>query len=197
MSEKYKYSVSVVVPTYNPSWERVRATLNSVIFQKGVNFEIIITDDCSKENHFEKIKDLFSRYSFTDYKLISHEKNQGTVLNFLDAAKKSDGAYIRGLGQGDMFFDEYALKDSYNDIVQNNSDVSISKAVYFEANSNPVKLFQNRRCPQDIDAYKDTELLRTSYLLNNDGASGVNMLYEHDVLVKYFEECSVEKQGGG
>lgn len=130
--------VSVHVLIYNGSWERVRATLNSVIMQKGIDFEVIVMDDCSKVNHSDRIKDFFSRHNFTNYRLINHEKNLGTVKTCLEAAELSRAEYTRGLGQGDMFFDEYALRDSYNFMVETDAEVMISKAVWYHAFTNPM-----------------------------------------------------------
>lgn len=49
--------VSVYVSIYNASWERIRASLNSIIMQKGIDFEIIVIDDCSTVKHSDEIKD--------------------------------------------------------------------------------------------------------------------------------------------
>ncbi len=181
-------SLSVIVLTYNASWERVRATLNSIILQKDINFELIVADDCSKDNYFDKIRDFFSRHSFTNYTLISRSENFGILKNLLEAAKVAQGDYIRGIGQGDMFFDEYALRDSYNDAVKNNSDVQVSKAVCYKAFSNPVKIIECTRSPQNVEAYKFPDMLRETYLINGDIAYGCMMLYKREILIKYFTE---------
>ena len=186
--------VSVIVLTYNASWERVRATLNSVILQKGIDFELIVADDCSRDNHFDKIRDFLSRYSFTNYQLVSRPENFGTVKNFLEAAKLAQGEYIRGLGQGDMFFDEYALRDCYDDAVKNNSEVQTSKAVFFKALSNPVKVIKHQRYPQNIEAYNDHDTLRESYLIDDDRVSGATVMYMREILIDYFTKSLT---GGG
>ncbi len=183
-----EHSLSVVVVTYNSSWERVRATLNSVLLQKGIDFDVFVTDDGSEENHFDKIEALFRKYSFTKYRLISQEKNQRTVLNFLDAVKQSKSDYIRGLGQGDIFFDEYALRDSYTHALSTKADVTISKAVFYEASTRPMKLIAYRRYPQNIDAYKDVKQLRLHYLMFRDIASGSTAFYKREVLLEYLNE---------
>lgn len=180
--------VSVHVLIYNGSWERVRATLNSVIMQKGIDFEVIVMDDCSKVNHSDKIKDFFSRHNFTNYRLINHEKNLGTVKTCLEAAELSRAEYTRGLGQGDMFFDEYALRDCYNDMIKNNSELQVSKIVLFDALSRPVKLIKLNRRPQNIEAYNNPDSLRESYLLNNDLVPGIVALYERKLFIDYLTE---------
>lgn len=184
--------VSVNVLIYNASWERVRATLNSIIMQKGINFEVIIIDDCSEVNHSDKIKDFFSRYNFTDYKFIAHKKNLGTVKTTLEAAQKSRTAYIRGIDQGDIFFDEYALRDSYDHIVNTDAEVTVSRIVYYRALSNPIEIIARHQFPQNIEAYNNPDDLRESYLIHDDIVSGINLTYKRDVFIQYLKEAIEE-----
>ena len=44
--------ISVIVCTYNANWEKTKNTLFSIIRQKNVIFEIIVTDDGSASNNF-------------------------------------------------------------------------------------------------------------------------------------------------
>ena len=53
-----KYAISVVVLTYNSAFDDIKQTILSIVKQKDITFELIIADDGSKENHFEKIKEL-------------------------------------------------------------------------------------------------------------------------------------------
>ena len=189
MHETEHPDVSVNVLIYNASWERVRATFNSILMQKGINFEIVIIDDCSKENHSDRIKDFFSRNDFTNYRLIVHEKNLGTVKTYLEAVRGSSAEYIRGLDPGDMFLDEYVLRDSYNCIVSTGSDIIASTMVYYRAFSNPAELVAHHRYPQNIKAYDDPEELRVSYLLHDDRVSGSSTICRRDVLIRYLKEA--------
>ena len=93
--------VSVVVLIYNGAWERVRATLNSIVSQKGINFDVIIIDDCSEVKFFDKIKDFFLRHDFTDYRLTAHTENLGIIKTYLEAAQAARTEYMRVLEQGD------------------------------------------------------------------------------------------------
>ena len=188
--------VTVIVLTYNASWERVRATLNSIILQKGINFELIISDDCSEDNHFDNIEEFLLRNSFTNYKIISHEKNAGTVLNILEAAQKSSGAYIKAIGQGDMLFDEYTLRDSYNYMEKNRAELIASKAVFFRAYSYPVEVIAHYRYPQNIDVYGDPDRLRETYLILDDRVSGATTMWERNTLIKYMTEAAHANREG-
>ena len=45
-----KADISVVVLTYNPDLNDLKKTLRSIMLQDGVDFEIVIADDGSKNN---------------------------------------------------------------------------------------------------------------------------------------------------
>ena len=50
---KNKYDVSIIVATYNPDLNKLMSTLLSIIIQKGIKFEIIVTDDGSQKDYFK------------------------------------------------------------------------------------------------------------------------------------------------
>jgi len=58
--------VSIVVPTYNRE-EYLRECLDSIINQNYPNLEIIVTDDNSKDNTEEVVKNYIAKYSFIKY----------------------------------------------------------------------------------------------------------------------------------
>ena len=62
--------VSVVVVTYNSPFEKLENTLQSVIWQENVDFEIIIADDGSKSFDKERVENWFLTNGFKDYKFV-------------------------------------------------------------------------------------------------------------------------------
>ena len=89
--DEYSYSVSVVVVTYNPSWDKEKETLDSILKQKGISIEIIIADDGSKENNFSLVKEYFEKNEFNDYKLVFNPVNKGTVYNTYSGLLADEG----------------------------------------------------------------------------------------------------------
>ena len=57
--EMEQYECSVVIVQYNPMWEKLKRTLNSVISQKKCDFEVIVADDGSKDTCFDKVISYF------------------------------------------------------------------------------------------------------------------------------------------
>ena len=74
---------SVLLVTYNSEWNDIKRTLDSIINQEFDSFELIISDDGSKDNKFAQIKKYMGDNHFDDYKLIEHKENQGTVKNLI------------------------------------------------------------------------------------------------------------------
>lgn len=182
------FSVAVVILTYNPNYDSLRQSLNSVITQVGIDFEIVITDDGSKEDIFEWLEGYFNTVQFRNYKIVLHEHNQGTVKNYLDGVEVTNAKYIRGLGQGDMLYDNNVLLDSYEYIEKKQALVSISQAVFFSAVQGKIKLISESRNPQNIDAYSDLETLKKYYLLYGDKVSGSTMFTQRECILQYLEK---------
>ena len=57
--------VSVVLVTYNTKWEKTRRTLESILMQKKIDFEIVISDDGSEITNYEKIIEFFRENNFS------------------------------------------------------------------------------------------------------------------------------------
>lgn len=113
--------VSVVVVTYNSS-STILDTLDSIASQHYNNVELIISDDCSKDETvktvnlwLEKHKDLF-----VNSKIITTRKNSGTVKNLNRGIKASKGEWIKILA-GDDCLNKNAI-ESYVQYVNNHQD---------------------------------------------------------------------------
>ena len=101
---KNDYNITVVVLTYNPVWEKLRATLKSIVEQQDVHLQVVITDDGSKNNHFDKVELFFKEIGFDDFKLISNKNNEGTVINLYRGKSKFR---IRNISRIPLFFQFY------------------------------------------------------------------------------------------
>ena len=182
--------IAVVLATYNPDITSLLRTIYSIVLQKKIDYEIIISDDASYKDFSPVVKKFFADNNFFNYKILRHKYNQGTVKNFLDGVNLTNAKYIRGLGQGDMFIDEEALYRTYILTEQSNADLSISKYVNFILNNNSeeIEIIKKERFPYDIDAYKYPTKLKRNYLVYNDVASGISTCYLRTTLQKYLNE---------
>lgn len=97
--------VSICIPVYNGE-KFIEETLNSVINQDFNNFEIIISDDCSKDSSILLIKNFFRKNKIKNFKLLCNSERQGIGKNWNLCLKNSTGKYIKFLLQDDIIYSD-------------------------------------------------------------------------------------------
>ena len=111
---KYNYlkepSISIIIPIYNDNLDLIR-TIRSIQNQSFKNVEIIVIADNSEKNN-ELYNSLIKNES--RLRLFFHLKNMGLWRKRLDGFLYSRGKYIIYINPGDIFADNYVLKDIYN-----------------------------------------------------------------------------------
>ncbi len=91
--------VSVIIPSYNHE-KFVGYALESVLNQTYQDFEIIITDDHSRDGTVKEIK----KYSDARIRLLRFKENQGVSAAINNCLKHCRGKYIAHLNSDDAFF---------------------------------------------------------------------------------------------
>lgn len=180
------FDVSILILTYNPSWEKLKCTVISAILQKNIKFEIIVSDDGSENNFFDKLIELFEDYNFTTYNLIGSDKNEGTVNNMNKALLKAKGNYIRAISPGDYLFSDITLSNWLGYVKKNDIDVSFGLPVYYN-DDNELKIIKNISAPKLMYLYRkrDEDSIRREYLLMDDNVLGAAYLVKRDIILKY------------
>ncbi len=98
-----KNLVSIITPSYNCS-EFIERTIDSVQKQSYTNWEMLITDDCSKDNSVEVIKQIAAKDP--RIKLFQLEKNSGAGVARNKSIEHAQGRYIAFLDSDDMWMPE-------------------------------------------------------------------------------------------
>lgn len=147
--------ISVIVATYNPDYNKLFQTLQSIIVQKNSTFEIIITDDGSKEFNVEKVNNWMKKNKFNDYKIIKNDINRGTTYNVNSAMKIARGKLVKLISPGDFLYDETVLEKIYKYMNENNYDIVFGKAIYYSINSAKEITLYNKCNPLDLKPYLD------------------------------------------
>lgn len=98
--------VSFIVMTHNFT-NYVGDCLESIKNQTYKNIEIIVVDDCSKDNTAEKINDFKKKNKNLAVTFIQNESNKGQLASFLTGLKKSKGQFICAIDGDDILFPEY------------------------------------------------------------------------------------------
>jgi len=92
--------VSIITPLYN-SAEFVEDTLNSVLMQTSINWEMILVDDVSSDNSIEIIQSFINQDS--RIKLIKLEANSGAAVARNVGIEAAQGRYIAFLDSDDLW----------------------------------------------------------------------------------------------
>lgn len=97
---------TIMIPTYNRS-NFLKMAMKSVLQQKGVSFELLVSDNHSPDDTEKMVK------SFKDKRIryIRNKKNLGYKLNAVQCFRKAKGKYIFSLSDDDFILDEYTLSD--------------------------------------------------------------------------------------
>ena len=137
MSEQvYKEDlISVIIPLYN-SANFISPTLESVLNQTYQQFEVILVDDCSKDNTAEVVK----RYADKDerIKYFLQSKNQGAAVARNRGMDEAQGRYIALLDSDDLWTPEKLEKQLAMMKSQNTGFVYCAYD-YVDENGNPLK----------------------------------------------------------
>lgn len=112
--------VSIITPLYN-SEKYIEETIESVLNQTYKNWEMLIVDDCSKDNGVE----IVNEYVLKDkrIKLFRNEKNEGVSFSRNRAIDLSQGKYIAFLDSDDLWKRE-KLEKQISFMEKNNIDLS-------------------------------------------------------------------------
>lgn len=98
--------VSFIVVTHNFS-EFVCDSLNSIKNQTYKNFEIIVVDDCSKDNTCEKIEQFVAENPDLKITFVQNDTNKGQLASFLNGLKSASGEFVCAIDGDDLLFPEY------------------------------------------------------------------------------------------
>jgi glycosyltransferase involved in cell wall biosynthesis len=117
--------VTVILPCYNHSNTVIQA-INSVFTSQYPNKEIIISDDCSKDDSLLKIKSWVDKHD-KNIKVLSSEKNQGICRSLNESLKLATGEFIVLLATDD-WHEPNAISFMVDTFLRLPSDVSFLHA---------------------------------------------------------------------
>ena len=88
--------LSILIPAYNEenTIQLILDKVREVELTEGVQKEIVIVNDCSKDRTVEKIKDYISSHPEMDIRFFSQDKNRGKGAAINRAIKECSGDYL-------------------------------------------------------------------------------------------------------
>ena len=99
--------VSVILPSYNHE-QFVEAAVRSVLEQTGVDFELIVVDDGSKDRSPEILKRLSDEFGF----VYVHRPNKGVTATLMEAFLLARGRYVCSFSSDDIMPPDRLKKQS-------------------------------------------------------------------------------------
>ena len=182
--------VTVCVLTYNPDWIKFRNTLRSIICQKNVEFDIVISDDGSQENYFDKAEMYLKEYGFTAYRFIANKQNQGTVKNTISALRNVGSKYVKLISPGDFLYDENVLAKFVKFAKKNPAVAYFGNAVWYSVNNNEIKIYEDLQQPWDLTPWieNDYKKIRRNYLCRFDYILGAAFFCDRAVFWDYINQ---------
>lgn len=185
-----KMKFTVLVITFNSELFKTYLTLQSVIEQKFDDFEIVIADDGSRDNHFSQIKEFFDRKQFENYKLVANKENKGTVKNLLSGLQCTEGKYVKFISAGDALYDENTLQNVYDFMEKNECSCCFGLIKgYRRESKTDIKTIPYFH-PFDMKAYrkKDTKRIIKNLVLYSDNVCGASICYEKKFAIDYMKK---------
>ncbi len=125
-----KPSVSIILPTYNGD-ELIEECLNSIKKQTFKDYELIILDDCSKDNTQKILKK-------KGYKFIINEKNLGCTKNFNKGMSLAKGEFIFTIDQ-DAVYDKNCLYELMKTLKSDNKIGIAGPKCYYYKEKNKIR----------------------------------------------------------
>jgi glycosyltransferase involved in cell wall biosynthesis len=142
--------ISVILITYNSS-EFVLETLESIKAQTYCNIELIVSDDCSKDNTVEICQRWIdeNKDRFVNASLVASDMNTGIPANINRGVKISSGLWIKCIA-GDDILSQDCITTMFNFVSTSEQEIRIlySDVVRFLGNS--VKNVVNKKYDNEV-----------------------------------------------
>jgi glycosyltransferase involved in cell wall biosynthesis len=107
--------LSIIIPCYNEE-KTVHLILDKVLkveLKNNIQKELIIVNDCSKDNTKDAIEKYFQGHGTVDYRLVNHEVNKGKGAAIHTGISKATGDYLI-IQDADLEYDP----QEYNILIQ-------------------------------------------------------------------------------
>ena len=136
MNNKFNPLVSVRILTYNSS-KYIIETLNSIYDQTYQNIELIISDDCSKDNTVELCGEWIKEHGarFVNVVILTSPNNLGVCANSRRSLEATKGEWIKGVGGDDSLYPN-AIEEYVRFVTESHCEICAARMNYMDDNNN-------------------------------------------------------------
>lgn len=156
--------VSIITPVYN-SEQFIRKMIMSVKKQTFKNWELIVIDDCSKDNSLK----ILNYYKNSKIKVFKNKKNIGAGLTRNLGLKKAKGRYVTFIDSDDYWHKNY-LEKTLNFLRKNNYHFVFSSYYWVSVNGSKKGIF---KVPKKVNY---------NYILRTNPISCLTRMYDKSKL---------------
>lgn len=136
-------SLSVIIPNYNNE-KFIRKCLDSVLSQTLLPDEIIVVDDCSKDNSIAIIKEYEEKYP--NVKAVCLEQNGGVSHARNTGILTATSEFVTTLDADDFYFNDQKLENEMNLLKEKGKNaLTYSKIVYCDEDDNIIRYLDYKK----------------------------------------------------
>lgn len=129
--------ISIIIPTFN-SEKFLKTTLHSIISQTYRNYEVIICDNCSKDQT-KKIVQHYKRFNKNIFFFQKKDKGVAEALNF--GFTKAKGQILCWLNSDDLYLHDSVLMNVSSEFNKKNFDYLVGNFINVNQNNKIIKSF--------------------------------------------------------
>jgi alpha-1,3-rhamnosyltransferase len=175
--------VTIVVITYN-SAKTVVETLDSVKAQTYRNLELIISDDCSKDNTREVVEEWLNdaKSHFVHVELVTTDENTGVSDNINRGIAKSRGEWIKSIAGDDLLIPS-AIEEYVRFVIKNPEKVRmcVCDVEPFMSDGTSVPAWKNDAYKKHFECEKEILELQRKRILHEQRFVGPTFFYSREL----------------
>lgn len=182
--------VTCIMTVYKDYTHLYRA-IDSVLYQKYDDFELIVCDDCSGDFPQEEILRYIQdnkKENLRNVLVYSNEKNLGTVKNFNTAIKKASGYYFINLSGDDIFWSDNVFQQVVRKFDDTGAVYATCRAIMKTADNRNGMCFQLEKDLEDIQKMDAAQLYNRITKDNIILGASTYFTYEAIKRFGYFDE---------
>ena len=159
--------VSIIVPVYNVE-KYICETIECVRKQTYDNWELLLVEDCSKDNTVAVLQEYLDKVQEPRVRLIRQEQNIGAARSRNRGLKEARGRYIAYLDADDLWVPEKLEKEL---VFMEEKQAAFAFTGYEFADENGIGLGKVVRVPEKLtykEALKNTTIFTTTVMFDTE-----------------------------